>query len=735
MSREHSAYADSQQQRELPVFGLIHGRLVLGVIDEISRVDMDQLKNSSSSAAPEQPASSTTSAKRWASQEEWKRQTKQKPNAPAKKKQPDKATSAQPTLATFGIGKAARKTSDEEAAPAAEAPPPPSQITKGKGKASEEPSVKREDSNSRWGFVISDTKTRYSPTLPAASSQRSARLQCMVYKRLLDGLLAPFVQSAAASADASGADQPARALALDPLATALDPQTLFAALDLDTQVCLSPAFAEDAAPLCDSYGVHLLRPMSVSKRAPSEAAEAEDADAKEGEEAGRQGSRYSTKLLGRRFFQRTNSFGKAEASLAGKSPAPIDLTLEDVNEEASTEPDAMELSCTLEDVGHILVSTLRELLRVSAEGAGLESTQPGLGAMHSELHLHYVSQVKSSSGRFNKRPERANGSSSAKQAKRGRGTQSQGSPRKSSQTQLNFASQKSPAESELEDTEDDEAQLQRAIALSLQDQTPIAEAEERDEEGMILSQNVPLPPSQQSVKEAVPPVSQKAAASSSTAPASEAVDLTHSSPPSTPQKSQPAEPIIPASPLAPKGKAIGIVRFTHLPHDLDAHLRSVLRMWTGARPLRGVGRDNVWRCDGCEFKDGCEWRSDMARLDQERFRARRKREEQRRLALGPLAKSGAGKRNQTEREDEEELMWSTLEEIEAGESQAEKPSKEAALPIVLEVSSDEEAQASNGNAVPQPHTGWAGKTIVLEDDELWSQLDSIDQDDLGETEW
>ena len=204
--------------REVPVYGWIHGVLVMGVIDEIE-------KRSIELGAPEkQPA------KTWASQEEWKKDQLRK-TSPKKPRPKSGEAKQQPirTLASFFGSQPEQQTDKQE--------------------ATENPI----QSSPGWAYFLSDTKTRIASWLPAEEDQFSARMQCMTYKRLFDGLLLGALSSS------SGPSSPsfASSAGLDPNATPMDWARTFTALDLDPFLPLSTAFLRDAEPLCESWGTDL----------------------------------------------------------------------------------------------------------------------------------------------------------------------------------------------------------------------------------------------------------------------------------------------------------------------------------------------------------------------------------------------------------------------------------------------------------------------------------------------
>lgn len=56
------------------------------------------------------------------------------------------------------------------------------------------------------------------------------------------------------------------------------------------------------------------------------------------------------------------------------------------------------------------------------------------------------------------------------------------------------------------------------------------------------------------------------------------------------------------------GDIIDSYRFMHSRVKLELHLHSVLGYWRGTREPLGVSLADVRRCNWCEFEDGCEWR-------------------------------------------------------------------------------------------------------------------------------
>ncbi|GAC94879.1 hypothetical protein PHSY_002452 [Pseudozyma hubeiensis SY62] len=196
--------------REIPVYGWIQGVMVMGVIDEITKRTI------------EAGSSNREKGKTWSSQEEWKKEQlrKSSTSSPKKSKQANGSTT-KPLTAFFGSSQ-----------PSQPDPPPQPQ-------------------EHGWGYFLSDTKTRISSWLPAEEDQFSARMQCMTYKRLFDGLLLGALLSSPSSTLDS------KTLSFDPNTTPMDWTETFASLDLDPDQPLSDVFLRDAMPVCESWGVEL----------------------------------------------------------------------------------------------------------------------------------------------------------------------------------------------------------------------------------------------------------------------------------------------------------------------------------------------------------------------------------------------------------------------------------------------------------------------------------------------
>ncbi len=214
--------------REVPVYGWIHGVLVMGVIDEIEKSSL--VLNADGNGKKKD-----ANGKTWASQEEWKKAQLRKTATSPKKAGANGKKAPTRTLTSFFGG------SSQPDSPSSQEHFEQTQPKQGSG------------------YFLSDTKTRISSWLPAEEDQFSARMQCMTYKRLFDGLLLGALSSTPT------ADSFSRSISFDSNATPMDWDQTFSSLELDPQQPLSEAFLKDAVPLCESW-VSIWRCSWRSKR-------------------------------------------------------------------------------------------------------------------------------------------------------------------------------------------------------------------------------------------------------------------------------------------------------------------------------------------------------------------------------------------------------------------------------------------------------------------------------------
>lgn len=250
--------------REIPIFGFIHGELVMGVIDEINRRPLSKRLNKyldEDSKQAEIPASKTLAhfftpiqqqastndesstqvstsegMKKYSSQEEWKKEMRKKEALAKNSKKSPKKSSAkskkeietgQGSISAFFGGKDQK---DSMIVPAMDL-------------------NTEEQSKQRFGYFLEDSKTRLARLLPPIEDQMQARLQCMLYKRLFDGLISGMV----GGLSSSNLTKEESILELDENATLTDLTLLFAHQSLNPDQPLSDAFILDAEELLNGF--------------------------------------------------------------------------------------------------------------------------------------------------------------------------------------------------------------------------------------------------------------------------------------------------------------------------------------------------------------------------------------------------------------------------------------------------------------------------------------------------
>lgn len=187
-----SDYISFPLQRELSVHGFVgDDLLVYGIIDEIYRQDMTPTPSSSTASTSTIPTSTS-------------------------KKIPEDDTT-QKKLETFFTP----------------IPSPKKSTEKGKERAVEEPSKDFK----RLAYIISDTKTRNTPTVPRRGDSKSARLQLMLYHQLLTSLLITPPKSSFLLPSSQSLPQP------------FSWTTLYSKLSLDPNLPLSPTYLTSILPV------------------------------------------------------------------------------------------------------------------------------------------------------------------------------------------------------------------------------------------------------------------------------------------------------------------------------------------------------------------------------------------------------------------------------------------------------------------------------------------------------
>jgi len=118
---------------------------------------------------------------------------------------------------------------------------------------------------------------------------------------------------------------------------------------------------------------------------------------------------------------------------------------------------------------------------------------------------------------------------------------------------------------------------------------------------------------------------------------------------------------------------LGIVCFPHNPSILEAHLQSILKLWTGNREPQGVSESEVARCGWCEYREGCEWRIDKgkarvekaeaAKRERTKQRLEKELEESKQRTFEELKgkKGGLSEVDLWESIDDQEVDWGALE--------------------------------------------------------------------------
>ncbi|SCZ98051.1 BZ3500_MvSof-1268-A1-R1_Chr3-3g06543 [Microbotryum saponariae] len=209
--------------REIPVTGFVGEFLVSGVIDEVERREIESKPAMSEPKTPSKPQ--TPSSIR----------TK---NAGAK---PEVDTSQRKLVSFFKSPSSSSKTSPAPpvADPAMPSTPP------------------AENPSSRWGYIMSDTKTRKTPTLPYESESKASRLQLMLYHRLLTSLLLkPTPRSENTPLDPSPSTRGDQAF---------DWTRLYAHLSLDPNVEFAQAFVRSIEPILEGLSIPEFRPRTLGE--------------------------------------------------------------------------------------------------------------------------------------------------------------------------------------------------------------------------------------------------------------------------------------------------------------------------------------------------------------------------------------------------------------------------------------------------------------------------------------
>ncbi|GAA5853368.1 hypothetical protein JCM9279_005768 [Rhodotorula babjevae] len=547
--------------REVPVVGWVGEFLVFGVCDEIERREVPPSPSSStptrrdivqSSAAPKPPS----------------------PTTPMKEQQP--------TLKHFF--------SPVES---------PSRRAKGKERSGDivDLTVEQDEGGSpagpRWRFVLSDTKTRFNRSIPAEAESRAARLQLMLYHRLLLSFLRP---SSPPSPSTSFHSAPA------PFSWA----RLYAHHALDPSKPLSPAFLSSIAPLLVGTptfaGAATLNDFVAVLGRYGEllggdgwlADELEISYRLRGDEDEGGGSGRRKRWKGRRGAKKREREDGAERGSKRRE------------EEVAVEPDPGRAAREADEE-----EDLRRAIELSLEDtAGSAYIDEGSGGTAGDESPQSAVVVVDEAGLDDSQPSfLANPS-------------------------LPLPLSAPPASSTLDDDADVDDGAATSPLFGLADAFALPLNSQADPPA------APAPAGRYNLRRrpatARPPTSLPASTPQqpSTPPASPRPTSAPLGPlPPPPPPAPPTTPPLPVK-LEPElvdPSFIGTTTFRNAPHELARWLASALSYWRSERLPIGVSPSETGRCRTCEFEDGCEWRAEKAREAAEGARRRREEREGRRM--------------------------------------------------------------------------------------------------------
>ncbi|KZT73292.1 hypothetical protein DAEQUDRAFT_684244 [Daedalea quercina L-15889] len=174
--------------REMPVFGIVHDQIVLGIIDELVR-------------KPALPSTPPPEQKRHRGRPSGKGLNKRaSPSTPTKGNKKSRTTPepSQPQLTSYFHMAVQVPERDDVQSAFAVCSPAGSRLSKSNNTSEQDHADLEEQGQhvtlnipSSWMLHISDTKTRRAPSLPPEEDTLPSRLQLMLYHRLLSSLLCP----------------------------------------------------------------------------------------------------------------------------------------------------------------------------------------------------------------------------------------------------------------------------------------------------------------------------------------------------------------------------------------------------------------------------------------------------------------------------------------------------------------------------------------------------------------
>ncbi|CAO1628872.1 unnamed protein product [Sympodiomycopsis kandeliae] len=590
--------------RELPVFGWAENYLVTGIIDEIEKRPLSKRRQAQAEAIrrelqegnkprerqeqqklPFPTSSEGTSTdkkedKTWSSQEEWrahqrkvegvkKLASKSKSKSNTTTKSPRKSKSSQETSEVdskqqglksfFSAGPSSQHDEVKAAQPADTDNLASHAIT-------------HEEQRPLYGFYLTDTKTRTFNSLPNVGDQRAARLQTMIYKRMLDGLCQGALERASPSDDTRAQGDLSSLSSPTPIGIRGDPDAvpfhftaLFDTLSLEADQSLSEAFRSDAQELLDEIDVTKL-PLDV-----------------------------------------------AAAITAA--------------EQQASELDTPGRKLALSDLVHVVDQTLIELMVMARR----QSSVPIVTSISDDElkeylvahHQHDASAIQTDLCLVYRLQERR---------KKRRPHKDTGPPKDTGSI----------------------APLQDIIERSLEGRAEIQTSQEMEDGKGFATIALPEGSPGRKVRRSQR-LNNKDAKSPEVTPPNASADTA----PSTPSQPQPQ------SQSKQSAKIIGRITFPSLSYHLTSHIKSVLSLWNGTRSAIGVSESETYKCRGCEWFEGCEWRHGKG--EEKRLWASQQRKE--RLVNASLAHPPEHK---DESQYDEESLWANFDDDAAADDLPEQ---------------------------------------------------------------
>ncbi|SGY81369.1 BQ5605_C009g05494 [Microbotryum silenes-dioicae] len=499
--------------REIPVTGFVGEFLVSGVIDEVERREIKSKPAMSEPKTPSKP---------------------QIPSSIRTKKagaKPEVDTSQRKIETFFKSPSSSSKTwpNPPVADPAMPSTPP------------------AENPSSRWGYIMSDTKTRKTPTLPYESESKASRLQLMLYHRLLTSLL---LKSTPRSENTP----------LDPSPStrgdqAFDWSRLYAHLSLDPNVEFGQAFVRSIEPILGGLSIQEFRPRTLGEvvkglqyfgemMSPSNTGKGFLEDCLE--------INYVMREKGRRWgWKKRERVGRRRRDLKEEDDRVETAIRESLDGVTDTDQrEALELERAL------------EMSLEDREGTGVKGLG-GIGAREeSQVDTKHEVPIVSDVGMLD------------------------------DTLALSMLEEASKSEDAMA-MEVDQGTSIDSGTLGIRT-VPLVEVEVGPRYNLRRGRN----PSGTLVSEVVEKGKEMVISSLPSSPVPKFSNLTSSNP--IEDQDEPDEHL-------DEGTTIGTHRFKNEPLELDAWLEHVMGYWNGTREAEGVDVRQTNRCRNCEFEDDCEW--------------------------------------------------------------------------------------------------------------------------------